>query len=280
MSSEPTPDISIIVPCYNQGRYLAETLQSVISQTHSNWECVIVDDGSSDQTAEVARSFTARDRRFRYVHQANAGVSAARNLGVRLSRGRYLLPLDGDDRIGPGYVAAICAVLDQDPEVVIVYCHAESFGERRGPWPLPEYSLKAILVENCIFCTAGLRRTTFDQAGGFREAMRHGYEDWDFWLSVLSHGGKVVRLPETYFYYRYTHNSRNRSMTARHYAEMRAEIYSRHWRLYLDHYPDPIEMIKKIQYMEWERRSLRTTPGLLVRSFYQYIKARLPRFGL
>ena len=91
------PKVSVIVPCYNQGEYLADALESVLYQTFTDWECIIVNDGSSDNTEEVANKFCELDKRFKYISQTNQGVSAARNNGIKASSGTYILPLDGDD---------------------------------------------------------------------------------------------------------------------------------------------------------------------------------------
>ena len=89
--------VSIIIPCYNQAKYLNETLESVCKQTHTNWECIIVDDGSSDDSATIISGFTKKDPRFIYIYKDNGGVSSARNLGIENAKGNYLQFLDADD---------------------------------------------------------------------------------------------------------------------------------------------------------------------------------------
>lgn len=96
--------ISIILPCYNQGIYLGEALESIIKQTYRNWEAIIVNDGSSDCTEEVALEYVAKDSRIHYFAQENKGVSAARNLGIEKALGKFVLPLDPDDMIAPTFI--------------------------------------------------------------------------------------------------------------------------------------------------------------------------------
>ena len=91
--------VSIIIPCYNHAQYLDVTLSSVINQTFSNWECIIVNNGSEDDTKIIAAKWCEKDSRFKYVEQENKGVSAARNKGIRISKGEFILPLDADDYI-------------------------------------------------------------------------------------------------------------------------------------------------------------------------------------
>ncbi|WP_091174306.1 glycosyltransferase family 2 protein [Flavobacterium sinopsychrotolerans] len=91
------PKVSIIVPCYNQAQYLDEALQSVLEQTYANWECIIVNDGSPDNTKEVANKWVEKDSRFKYAFQENGGLSSARNVGLNIAKGDYIQFLDSDD---------------------------------------------------------------------------------------------------------------------------------------------------------------------------------------
>ena len=118
------PLISVIVPCYNHGQFLAEALNSVLQQTYNTWECIVIDNGSTDVTKGVADEFISRDERFKYIYQENKGVSAARNRAIAQSSGKYILPLDADDKIGLTYLEKIVKVLEEDTEVKIVYCDA------------------------------------------------------------------------------------------------------------------------------------------------------------
>lgn len=206
------PLVSIIVPCYNQGKYLGEALDSVLAQTYQDWECVIINDGSRDNTEEVAQEYCQRDCRFTYLYQENQGVVAARNNAIRSSHGQYILPLDGDDKIAPTYIEKAVAVIEQNPEVSIVYCDAVRFGAREGLCLLSEFSVERMLIENCIFCTALYRRSDYDKTIGYNPNMNQGLEDWDFWLSILEQGGTAYKIPEVLFYYRINNTSRNRSL--------------------------------------------------------------------
>ena len=101
--SKISPVISIIVPCYNQAQYLPETLQSVLEQDYRHWECIIINDGSPDNTEEVALEWCSKDERFKYFKKENGGLSDARNYGIKHSVGKYILPLDSDDKISKDY---------------------------------------------------------------------------------------------------------------------------------------------------------------------------------
>lgn len=194
--------VSIIVPCYNQGKYIAETLDSVKKQSYMNWECIIMDDGSTDNSKEVALSYCNEDKRFQYFYQENQGLAMTRNNGIKKSQGKYILPLDADDCIHQDYVTLAVSILEERENVKIVYSKAELFGAKTGEWILPSYSQEKMLIQNCIFCTAMFRRDDYNQTLGYNPNMKYGWEDWDFWLSLLETGGDVYHIPLVLFYYR------------------------------------------------------------------------------
>jgi glycosyltransferase involved in cell wall biosynthesis len=202
--------VSIIIPCYNYGWLLAETLDSVLAQTHQQWECIIIDDGSVDTTRAVAESYGRRDARFRYVYQTNAGMSAARNRGLLMAKGDYIQFLDADDLLAATKLAIQIQVLTDHPEFDLVYGSVRYFRHEvptilsrsfdmqdaeghivlRGQGaaivtPLVKYNrmvinaplLRAVLVRRVGPFVAGLR----------------SMEDWEFWLRCA--------LAGAYFHY-------------------------------------------------------------------------------
>ena len=160
------PLVSIIVPCYKQAEYLAETLDSVSAQTYYNWECVIVNDGSPDKTEDVVKKYIAVDDRYKYFWKENEGVAKARNYGIMNSIGEYILPLDADDLIEPTYVEKAVDWFLRNPKTKLVYCCADRFGTEHGYWNLEPYKYEQFIWRNCIFCTAMYRRTDYNQTGG------------------------------------------------------------------------------------------------------------------
>ena len=196
------PLISIIVPCYNQAQYLDECLQSVLEQTYENWECIIVNDGSPDDTEVVAKKWLEKDSRFQYLYKKNGGLSSARNAGIKIAKGEYILPLDADDKIGSKYGELALKEFDKDQNLKVVYCLAEKFGDESGSWGLKDFSLLNLSKKNMIFCTSFFRKKDWVEVGGYDVNMIYGLEDWDFWISILKKGGNVIRLNEVCFYYR------------------------------------------------------------------------------
>jgi glycosyltransferase involved in cell wall biosynthesis len=224
--------VSVIVPCYNDGIYLKECLDSVLNQTFSDWECIVIDNGSTDNTKEIASYFVQKDKRFIYQYQSNKGVSSARNNGIKNSRGKYIFPLDADDKIVETYLQKAVMVLDENTQIKIVYCDAELFGNSSGKWKLPEFSVKQMLTENIIFCSALYRRSDYDKTSGYNESMETGFEDWDFWLSLLNKDSDVFKIPEILFSYRIKTHSRNSSLDEAKQKSLRMIIFENHKELY------------------------------------------------
>ncbi len=119
--------VSVIVPCYKQAHFLNESLQSVLDQTYPHWECIIVNDGSPDNTDEIARRWIEKDSRFKYLKKENGGLSSARNEGIAISLGEFILPLDADDILDADYLTKAVPVLEQNPELGIVSCYTRFF---------------------------------------------------------------------------------------------------------------------------------------------------------
>lgn len=199
-----TPLVSVIVPAYNYARYLGDALASVRDQTYENWECIVVDDGSSDDTADVARRWMQSDARFRLVqHDTNKGVSASRNRGVAESHGDVLQFLDADDRLLRDKLATHVDFLEAHPETGVVYAEAGFFRDddpRRLTPSLHGTLSRSIMARvhgdawdklqhyNILPTPCALvRRDAFDRAGGFAETSA-GFEDWDFWLRCAAAG--------------------------------------------------------------------------------------------
>jgi glycosyltransferase involved in cell wall biosynthesis len=251
--------VSIIVPCYNQAIYLDETLQSVLAQVHTNWECIIVDDGSPDDTEKIATAWCDKDARFKYVKKTNSGVSSSRNVGIQKALGEYILPLDADDKISPDYIDGCLKEFEKNPATKIVYGKALLFGSENGEWPLPAFEYKKLLTRNLVYCTAMYRKADWEAIDGYDEKMVHGLEDWDFWLRLLSENDIVTRLNTITFYYRIKTRSRNADLYSnkdhqqytyeylyqKHFAKMNAIIGSP-IQLYLDNE----EQAKRIENIE------------------------------
>jgi glycosyltransferase involved in cell wall biosynthesis len=224
----------VIIPCYNHGRYLLEAVASVVAQTFGAWELIVVDDGSADGSAEVAERLIAGypTHPMRLLRQANQGLSASRNNGIRAARGDYILPLDADDLLEPELLAATVAVLDQQPGVGFVYTDVRMFGVENRIWSGGAYSLAKLRFDCPMVPMTLFRKAGWATAGGFKSGLApQGYEDWDFWLSLAEAGWQGAHIARPLVRYRRSEGS----MLARarlHDLELRAQIVLNHTSLY------------------------------------------------
>lgn len=227
------PKISVIVPCYNQAQYLDECLQSVLDQTYPNWECIIVNDGSPDNTEEVALEWTKKDSRFQYISKQNGGLSSARNAGIAEANGDWILPLDCDDKIGTRYLEY--AQKEFDKGYSIIYCDAEKFGHQNGKWILPPFSLKNLAKTNIIFCTFFFKKEDYKKIGGYDENMKVGLEDWEFVIHLAKQGKDVLKLDYTGFFYRTKESSMIAGISVANKIPVFKYIESKHLDFFHEH---------------------------------------------
>jgi len=203
--------VSIVIPCYNQAKYLEKTVESALASDYPTIEVLIVNDGSKDNSLSLAEKLSAENEFTQVIDQQNSGVAEARNNGISASKGEFILPLDGDDLISENYIAEAVRVLQTNPEVKVVYCKAVKFDETgRKPWKLKPFSRHQLAKDNMIFVAALFRKKDWKEVGGFSQDMKMGREDWEFWIKMLKNGGKVVQLPFVGFYYRLTPGSKRK----------------------------------------------------------------------
>jgi glycosyltransferase involved in cell wall biosynthesis len=188
------PVVSIIVPCYNYGAFLPDALDSILNQSLQEWECIIVDDGSSDNTKEVGLAFEMKDGRFKYVYQKNAGLSSARNTGLSMSKGSYIQLLDADDMLEPEKLRLQVDLFKKNPKLDLIYSDILLFfGHEKNitrPFAMDvppisgqgEVLLKQLVVDNfflpgCPLC----RKELFRKTGTFHVGLQ-ALEDWHYWF--------------------------------------------------------------------------------------------------
>lgn len=238
MASE-LPMISVVIPCYNMGAFIEETIASVKSQTFRNFEIIVVDDGSDDTKTVACLDRLASDGAVRLYRTPNKGVTSARNHGIQEARGTFILPVDADDLIEPDFLEKAVRVFEEHPETAIVCCDAIMFGALTGLCCLPEFSRERLLSENLLFASSMFRKSDWQTVGGYCEAMRYGWEDWEFWIAMTRHRGTVVRIAEPLLKYRICNNSRDRSMTFWQKIVMLSKIVARYWWCYV-RYPESL----------------------------------------
>lgn len=258
--------VSVIIPCYNQSHFLNDAFQSVLAQTCVNWECIIVNDGSTDATEEVATSLCKQDHRLQYLSKENGGVSSARNAGIAKASGKYILALDADDKIHPSYLANALEAFEKDKQLFVVYAEAEYFGGRTGQWALPKYSYKALLLNNLIYCSAIFRKSDFEKAGGYDEQLKDGWEDWELWIRLLYNAKKVFKLPQVGFYYRQKEGSMLHLLIRNDEKWEKTEkyIFKKHHQIYQEYFGGMIANLRKIKKLETELTNIKVSMGYKV----------------
>jgi glycosyltransferase involved in cell wall biosynthesis len=196
------PSISVVIPCFGQAHFLPEALASVQAQTIWDWECIIVNDGSPDDTARVAAEWARRDARFRYIEKTNGGLSSARNVGISAARGEFILPLDADDLIADSYLEKGLGCFEGSAENLVVTCYVQYFGALQSLWKPPGTGMDYLVNGNTIVCSSIFTKRLWKSLNGYDEEMRHGFEDWDFWLRASNLGIVFKIIPEPLFKYR------------------------------------------------------------------------------
>lgn len=213
--------VSIVVPCYNQAQFLSETLDSLIDQTYLRWECIIVNDGSTDNTAEIATAYCKKDNRFRYVEKKNGGLSSARNAGLNIARGDYIQFLDSDDLLANNKLEIQLKIaLSNNVDVVVskfdMYDSVNHvFYNNKWSSSLPLFDVDSFLYswgkDFVIAIHAGLFRSAFlkEKNINFNEDVL-ALEDWIFWSKLSLEGASFVFDCNVLAHYRVHCNSMTR----------------------------------------------------------------------
>lgn len=193
--------MTVITPSYNVAKYIGDAVDSVLGQTFRHFEYIVIDDGSTDHSLEVARAHAAHDPRFRAVQGNHAGTSAARNAGIRDSKAKYIAFLDGDDRWHPRFLERQIALIESLPaEVGGVFCRSRMVLEngrpvffqwhRSGRYDFDDFLVGGNPARNGSALL--IRRSCFDEVGGFDESLTH-VEDVEMWLRI-AYGSKTPVL--------------------------------------------------------------------------------------
>ena len=223
--------VSVVIPCFNHGEFLREAVCSATAIERDDIELIVVDDGSKDErTCKEMDTLPAHG--IKVIRQENKGLGAARNAGIAISRGEYVLPLDADDRLRPGWIDRGIRILESNSQVGVVYGDAECFGTRNYRWTTGTFDPDRLLQWNYIHASALYRRSVWEQNRGYDSTMPvQGYEDWDFWLGALEHGWEFAYIPEVFFDYR-QHETSMITLTRGCESQIEGFVASKHGLLY------------------------------------------------
>lgn len=226
------PLISVVIPCYNDGKYLPETISHLRKQTFRDFEIIIVNDGSTDkQTLQILDELSTHT--ITILHKDNGRMSSARNHGVKHARGTYIAALDADDYFHPNFFEKAIAVLQAHENIAVVTSYIQMFGEfKKVSKPRGGNENNFLFSNQCPAC-AMVRKNCWDEVGGYDENMRYGYEDWEFYIRITQKGWTVHVIPEKLLFYRQTKKSTHSNDTLTHRQELIDYIVNKHSEWYL-----------------------------------------------
>lgn len=229
--------VSIIIPVYNQEKYLAETLNSVLNQTYSNWECILVNDGSADNSVSVINKYVAQDNRFHFINSENKGVSHARNLALKQVKGDFILFLDGDDLIHSEKIELAISNFQKDSDLSIVFNTTNYFQNTIENVLYPMKITPELLSFNSLLLYWGekiilpihsaiIKKTLFE--GIEYNSELTAQEDWLVWLRLFQKNPKVLVLDTVLSYYRKHNSSRTQSFSVKEDHFKALEIFEKY----------------------------------------------------
>lgn len=257
-------DIEAVITSYNQGSMILEAVRSVCGQTLPPQRIIVIDDGSTDaDSLAVLNSIQSNSGwpvPVTVCFQANGGVSAARNAGIRMARSAMVLVLDGDDILEAGYIEKVSKLLCDDPAMVAASSWMRTFGALDAVVCPAGGTIVPFLSRNCCPATHILRKSAYEQCAGYDETMRAGFEDWDFFLTMLetAPGAHIGIVESPLLNYRTAPASANIKSMERRLALMRT-IMEKHSQSYRDHMTDVLldmEAVSTVRLLGWENEIL------------------------
>ncbi len=230
-------NVTVVIPCFNDGQFINEAIQSVLNQTLKPDQIIVVDDGSDKTTKAILETIKHDD--VKVVYQSNQGVSVARNIGINLAKTDYILTLDADDVFEPTFIEKAINIIESDTVIAVVGCYYKDFiGNKINPKinkPLGG-KLTDFLVQNNGIASCLFRKTAWEAVSGYNESMLNGYEDWEFWINILKEGKSMHIIEEPLFKYRTKKNSRDKNAIKFHDYTLREYIFNKHKNVYLQNF--------------------------------------------
>lgn len=224
------PKVSIVIPCYNDAAFIDQAVQSALDQTYENKEIIVVDDGSNEETKGVLKGLEPKITFL--ITQENKGTSAARNAGIEMAIGEYILVLDSDDYFEPEFCEKAVDIFKKDSNTKIVTCYTNWFNDKTQRIFMPRGGvLENILLNNIAMGSSMFKKIDWKIVEGYDEKMINGFEDWEFYIRLHKNGGRTQVIPEILFNYRNKKNSRNKKANLAKY-DLQEYIYLKHSELY------------------------------------------------
>lgn len=236
MSNSKISVVTVIIPCYNDGLYINEAVNSILSQTVLPEKIIIIDDGSQQETRDVLKDL--KHPLIQLVFQNNQGVAVARNKAIKLAQTTYILTLDADDCFESTFIEKALIILQEDKETVAVCCYYQKHKDNKFVEDIIKPlggNVTDFLVKNNGIASSLFRKSCWQEVGGYDASFKNGYEDWDFWISILANNKKMHIIQEVLFYYRVKKTSRDQIALAGFDVELRKAIYEKHIEVYKLH---------------------------------------------
>jgi len=267
-----SPLVSIIIPYYNAGTTIQETIDSIFNQSYSNFDVYIINDGSTDQfSIDKLKEFEGNDK-IHLLHQENAGPCVARNNAIKLTKAAYVVSLDSDDKIGFNTLFESIEAMKNDSEIGVVYGNLQFFGEQTKIKIQEGFIIEKQLLWNQLAVCCLVRKSVFDDVGLYDEQLsKLGLEDWEFWIRVGISPWKFSKIEHVHFYIRVASTSRTFEVANTNLNIIKDYVYQKHSK----------SLIKEYEKKYYAFKMLKETPdyrlGKFILSPYRFIKKKLLR---
>ncbi len=272
--------ISVIIPCYNDAKYIEQAVLSVLNQTYLNIEVIVVDDGSNEETKKVLNKL--KHQITKLITQENQGQSAARNVGICESNGEYILVLDSDDYFEPSFIEKAIKFFLENEKTKIVTCFANLILENGKSYIYKPKGgdITCFLCSNGALGSAMFKKIDWNIAGGYDETMRQGFEDWEYYIRLLQKEGVAQVIEEPLYNYRKRNNTTTQRANKVKY-ELLLYLFRKHIELYTKHIDnyvsfllsiteiEEIEKIKNTQRLEFKIGKVILKPLRWVKSLFR-----------
>ncbi|SDW72152.1 glycosyltransferase [Flavobacterium degerlachei] len=274
------PLISIVIPCFNDAEYIEQSINSALNQSHTNLEVIVVDDGSNAETKVVLKKLEPKITKL--ITQENQGQSTARNVGITQAKGDYILVLDSDDFFEPSFCEKAIIHFEKDNTIKIITSHVRRLllNKQNDVFIPNGGTIIKFLKYNGATGSAMFRKSDWQKVGGYDEAMRQGFEDWEFYIRLLKEGGYSYVIPETLFNYRIKENSTT-TIANKNRSNLLNYIYLKHKDIYINNYEllvnnllarldrEEFEKIKNTQRIEFRIGKAILSPLRYIKSIFK-----------
>lgn len=269
--------VSIIIPCYNDAKYIEQSVQSALDQTYPYKEIIVVDDGSNAETKAVLKKIESKITLL--ITQDNQGQSTARNVGINVAKGDFILVLDSDDYFEPSFCEEAVAILQSNLDTKIVTSHLRRFTDDKtlDLFVPSGGDISVFVLHNGATGSAMFRKSDALIVGGYDQQMRKGFEDWEFYIRLLADGGYAHVIPKVYLNYRIRPNSTT-SKANKIKTDLLHYIYIKNQSIFIQYYDTFItHLINKIDREEKEKLKVYSKIdfkiGTLILKPFRFIKS-------